>query len=208
MDALRVLFIGDSVTDCGRDRADPESLGNGYVARIATMSGSLTERPIAVVNRGISGNRVRDLRARWQEDCLDLNADVVSILIGVNDTWRRYDRNDPTTTEEYAEDYDHILGQLAKDRQHIVMLEPFVLPVRKEQNKWREDLEPKIHVVHELAAKYRATLVPLDSELDKAARTETAEQLAADGVHPTRRGHELIADIWMKATINKQNPLS
>ena len=45
-------------------------------------------RDITFINRGISGNRVRDLRARWQEDCIDLKPDILSILIGINDSWR------------------------------------------------------------------------------------------------------------------------
>jgi acyl-CoA thioesterase I len=52
-----------------------------------------------------------DLRVRWQADCLDLQPTWISILVGVNDTWRRYESNDPTSTEEYENAYQAILEQ-------------------------------------------------------------------------------------------------
>ncbi|HEY6737422.1 MAG TPA: SGNH/GDSL hydrolase family protein [Actinopolymorphaceae bacterium] len=188
-----ILFIGDSVTDCGRDRTDPHSLGDGYVARIAAAQPTWT-----LHNRGISGNRVRDLRARWGTDCLDLAPSLVSVLIGVNDTWRRYDRDDPTSAEEYEEDYDAILAETTRRLSaRLVLVEPFLLPVRPEQEAWREDLEPKLEVVRRLARTYDATLVPVDVALTEAAREEGAATLAHDGVHPTPRGHDLIATSWL-----------
>src|SRR5258705_4250978 len=58
-----VLFQGDSITDCGRDRAsaDPNRagpLGTGYPLLIAAAElAARPERGLKVFNRGISGNR-------------------------------------------------------------------------------------------------------------------------------------------------------
>jgi acyl-CoA thioesterase-1 len=196
-----VLFIGDSVTDAGRDRSDPNGLGGGYPRLVAdTCSRTRPGDGVRFLNRGISGNRVRDLRARWQEDCLDLTPDVVSILIGINDTWRRYDSGDPTSADDFARDYDHILARTTDALPaRLVLVEPFLLPVTAGQHSWREDLDPKLEVVRRLAAEYGATLVPLDELLAKAAADQGAAELAADGVHPTDAGHALIARFWLEA---------
>ena len=165
-----VLFIGDSVTDAGRDRSDPDDLGGGYPALVAA-SHAAAARPgspdgVRFVNRGISGNRVRDLRARWRQDCLDLAPELVSIMIGVNDMWRRYDAGDPTPVEDFERDYRAILTDTVDNgAPRLVLVEPFLLPVREEQQAWRTDLDPKIAVVRQLAEDYSATLVPLDEVL-------------------------------------------
>jgi lysophospholipase L1-like esterase len=193
-DDLTVLFIGDSVTDCGR-RDDEDGLGDGYV-RLIEQAFAAGGTPATVLNRGISGNRVRDLRSRWEKDALDLAPVLVSVMIGVNDTWRRYDDNDPTTPERFAEDYRAILSALpGRDEVALVLMEPFLLPVTPAKLTWRDDLEAKIAVVHELAAEFGAILVPTDSYLN--ALDEPFVEIAADGVHPTEYGHELIARLWL-----------
>jgi len=92
-----ILFHGDSVTDCGRDREDPAGLGAGYPERVAAwLPPLLPDTELSFVNRGVGGFRVRDLEANWDADCVKLRPTVVSVLIGINDTWRRVDANDPT----------------------------------------------------------------------------------------------------------------
>ncbi|WP_382308178.1 SGNH/GDSL hydrolase family protein [Herbiconiux sp. UC225_62] len=196
-DIPTVLFVGDSVTDCDR-RTDPDGLGDGYV-RVLAATPELAGR--TVLNRGISGNRVVDLEARWADDVLAVDAGVVSILIGINDTWRRYDSDDPTSAADFEAGYRRLLAPLAaRPGTSIVLMEPFVLPVTPEQSAWRDDLDPKIAVVRRLAAEFGATLVPTDVELTAlagAAGAGGAAALAADGVHPTPQGHAAIAAIWL-----------
>ena len=92
-----VLFQGDSVTDCGRSRDNDALLGGGYAGMVASQfSAAHPEMNVRFLNRGISGNRSRDLVARWQDDCVALKPDWVYVMIGINDTWRRLDREDPT----------------------------------------------------------------------------------------------------------------
>jgi len=194
-DTVTVLFIGDSVTDCGR-RDDPDrNLGHGYVRLIdeAFVAGGT---PATVVNRGVGGNRVRDLAARWDKDALALAPTLVSVMVGVNDTWRRYDENDPTTAEQFEVDYRDILGRLpGRDAMALVLMEPFLLPVTPAKEKWRDDLEPKIAVVRALAEEFGAVLVPTDDYLNSL--DVPAAEIAADGVHPTELGHQLIARLWL-----------
>ncbi|MFG2054403.1 SGNH/GDSL hydrolase family protein [Micromonospora sp. NPDC048930] len=194
----RVLFIGDSITDAGRDRTCGDDLGTGY----AMMAGAwFTARHprhrVGFLNRGVSGDRVRDLRARWESDCLALTPNVVSILIGVNDMWRRYDRDDPTSAADFARDYRHILESTRRLGARIVLVEPFLVPLDDEQRRWREDLDPKVDVVRRLAAEFDATLVAVD-ELFQAAGVDE-RVWTRDGVHPTPFGHALIAQAWLRA---------
>ena len=107
-----ILFQGDSITDCGRDR-ETGTLGNGYPKYIAGLFNSMyPELNVKFINKGISGNRVADLQERWTEDCINLKPDVLSILIGINDTWRKYDSNDETSAEKYYNGYKDILTRV------------------------------------------------------------------------------------------------
>lgn len=199
---LTILFQGDSVTDAGRSRTDDTELGAGYPMFASTwLAAARPGETYNFLNRGVSGNRVVDLVERWTEDCIDLKPDVVSILIGINDTWRRYDSNDPTSVEDFEAGYRTILGRIRNElHSTIVLMEPFVLPVMEGQEKWREDLDPKIHVVRKLAREYSAILIPLDGLFASVSAEQEPSFWAADGVHPTLTGHALIAQTWLRAT--------
>lgn len=200
-DGSTILFQGDSITDCGRCREGGDALGKGYPFLVASwLSAMCPGAGLQFVNRGISGNRVKDLQARWQEDCLDLQPQWVSILIGVNDVWRRYDRDDPTTVDAFAEGYHDLLTQVRdKLGAQIILLEPFLLPTPEDRLAWREDLDPKINAVRALAREFGALYVPLDGIFaSQCSRVEPA-YWAGDGVHPSRAGHGLIASHWLSA---------
>ena len=189
-----VVFAGDSVTDCGR-RTDPHGLGDGYVRNLYDDLGPRRPR---IVNAGISGNRAADLAGRWSADVLAHEPAVVSILIGINDTWRRYDEDDPTTAESFETSCRAMLDPLTCP---VVLIEPFLLPVKAGQEEWREDLDPKLEVVRKLAVEYGAILVPADAELNRQASTAGAATLAGDGVHPSAAGHRAIADLWRRVVL-------
>ena len=194
-----ILFQGDSITDVGRSREDNSDLGNGYAMMIrAWYFSKYPESDAIFLNRGVGGNRAKDLQTRLKKDFIDLNPTWVSILIGVNDCWRRYDSNDPTSTEEFEERYRDLLTKLKQNtKAKLVLCEPFLLHVSPERAMWREDLDPKIAVVRKLAKEFSTLLVPLDSIFKKASVTRSPEFWSADGVHPTSAGHALIARAWL-----------
>jgi acyl-CoA thioesterase I len=196
-----VLFQGDSITDAGRSRELDADLGRGYAAMVAAWFSALyPERDVRFLNRGISGNRAKDLRARWQADCLDLAPSWVSILIGINDTWRRYDSGDPTSTEAYEESFRAILTAIQTELgAGIIILEPFVLPTPPDRAAWRVDLDPKIATARNLAREFGAIFVPLDGPFAAAATQRPMDFWLPDGVHPTPAGHALIAQAWLRA---------
>ena len=196
----KILFMGDSITDCGRSRENPAVLGGGYAMMTAAkLMIKYPEQNLSFLNFGISGNRVKDLKARWTEDCIRQKPDILSILIGINDTWRRFDSNDPTETPIFTEDLRHILKRTKDEIScQIIILEPFVLPVPADRKKWREDLDPKINSSRELALEYADAYVPLDGIFAAGSCRQKPAYWAADGVHPTIAGHMLIAEKWME----------
>lgn len=194
-----VLFQGDSITDAGRLESS-DGMGFGYANFAAAWFSALyPEKRVRFINRGISGNRAVDLQSRWQRDCLDLNPDWVSILIGINDTWRRYDSNDATSVEQYENAYRAILAQTAALGARLILCEPFVLPVPKDRMKWRVDLDPKIDVVRHLAREFNAIYVPFDGIFAQASTQQPPAFWAEDGVHPSAAGHALMAQSWLRA---------
>lgn len=195
-----VLFQGDSITDAGRSREDDSLLGNGYPMMIGSWYYSrFPEARVTFLNRGISGNRVKDLQARFEKDFIGLRPTWISILIGVNDCWRRYDSNDPTSAEEYEERYRELLTGLRRNSDaKLILCEPFLLHVTPEIAKWREDLDPKINAVRKLAKEFGALLAPLDGVFTDAAGKQPLGFWSADGVHPTSAGHALIARAWLE----------
>jgi sugar phosphate isomerase/epimerase/lysophospholipase L1-like esterase len=196
--ARPVIFLGDSISDAGRDD-DPAGLGHGYVRDVAAMLRPL-HPDLPVLNRGVGGERARDIVGRLEADCLRHDPAVVSILVGINDTWRRFDRNDPTSASAFEASYRALLERISSGtRARVVVCEPFLLEVEPVHAEYRRDLDEKIAVIRALAREYRAELVPLDRWMHRHAAIVGARAVAADGIHPTAYGHAVVADAWRRA---------
>ena len=199
---MKLLFQGDSVTEAKRDYADPADLGHGYVRLIAEYLKLFhPDRDFTVLNRGVSGDRSIDLVSRWQQDTIRLAPELLTILIGINDTWYRYDFNEETTLEMFEKNYRSLLEDVRTklpDTQ-LILMEPFHLPCDESFRLWHADLANKQLVTRELAREYGARFVPLNGIFaDECTRT-APQLLAADSVHPTPLGHALIAKAWLNA---------
>lgn len=192
-----ILFQGDSVTDAGRDRADQNHLGGGYPKFVAEKLGA-SYPGFTFINKGISGNTSTMLLERWKEDTLDLKPDFISILIGINDTWRRFDSNSPTSEAQFEENYRTMLTQVKALGTKVMMMEPFNMPVTPDRAFWRVDLDPKIQIVRKLARQFADVYLPLDGFLAAKALDMPMNEILGDGVHPTETGHRIIADEWVK----------
>lgn len=202
---IRILFQGDSITDCGRSRdvLPPNiGLGQGYAQMITGRL--LCDNPakkIEVLNRGISGNRVVDLYARWKIDALNLKPNILSILVGVNDTWHEFGSQNGVEVPRYEEIYRMLLKWTNKElpKTNIILCEPFVLQCGAVGKDWVPEINARRKVVVKLAKEFNTIFVPLQAAFDKAAKQAPAEYWLADGVHPTYAGHTLITDMWIKA---------
>ena len=200
-----VLFQGDSITDCGRNIDDITSLGEGYAGIVANIFHLMFPgHGVRFINKGVSGDRVKDLINRYESDFMSIKPDFISILVGINDTWRRYDSNDPVSAEEYEKNYRFLLERIKSDLPHckIMIMEPFVLYSLSDRIQWREDLDPKIQVTRKLAKEYADFYLPLDGIFAKAEVEEyDCKQMAEDGVHPTPIGHSIIAREYIKVLL-------
>ncbi len=203
-----ILFQGDSITDAGRDRgaAAPNhagGLGRGYAFLLASeLLRDHADPQLKVYNRGISGNKVPDLQARWRQDCFDLKPDVLSILIGVNDLWHKLNGRYDGTVEDYETGYRALLQQTQRNLPdtRIVICEPFVLKCGAVNDTWFPEFNQRRAAAKKLAEELKLAFVPFHTMFDEATRSAPPNYWAADGVHPSLAGHALMAQTWRKTT--------
>lgn len=203
-----VLFQGDSITNAGRnfdatEANDIHGLGRGYpFITGGLLRAWLPEMDLRIYNRGVSGDTVPDLRARWREDCLALRPSVLSILVGVND-WARCHIPDEegVAATDYGRGYRELLTvtRAALPNVRLVLCEPFAL-----QPPWitaaiREDLAGRRAMVRQLAKDFEAVFVPFQTAFDAGCKAAPPEYWAEDGIHPTHAGHSLMARAWLAA---------
>jgi lysophospholipase L1-like esterase len=204
-----ILFQGDSITDCDRSRDaagianDRAGLAQGY-AGIAAFE-LLEKRPaggLRIFNRGISGNRIVDLDARIKSDIIHLKPDVLSILIGVNDTWHGKSSDNGVALPKYERIYRALLAEVREALPSVkfVLCEPFVLRCGVVGDDWVGEIDERRAVVAKLAKEFGAVLVPFQSMFDEAVKQAPPEHWAADGVHPSYEGHRLMAKCWLEKT--------
>lgn len=204
-----ILFQGDSITDAGREKKKPvpnSGLGRGYPSFVSkSLHESYPELKLQVHNRGISGNKVPDLDRRWDRDCLQINPDYLSILIGVNDIWHMLNGRYQGTAETYRDGFDALLKRTRKalPETRLIVCEPFVLmsgTVLQNKDKWFPEFTTRQKFAREVADGNKAVWVPFQEMFDQNVAAGTKpEALAKDGVHPTPHGHQLMAESWRKA---------
>jgi lysophospholipase L1-like esterase len=206
-DGAVILFQGDSITDGnrGRDKDPNHIMGHGYAFSIASRVGAdRPEKNYQFYNRGISANKVIDLEKRWQTDTLDLKPDVLSILIGVNDSASSVVNWDPVVNVQlYEEIYNRLLEQTRAAFPEVIFVlgEPFIAPGTRTTGNWEAylaDIAQRQAVVKKLASKYDAVFVGYQAVFDKAYSKVPADYWIWDGVHPTVAGHELMVREWLK----------
>ncbi len=202
----KILFQGDSITDAKRDKKnqsanDVRGLGDGYSMLIAgELLRDHAEAKLTIQNRGISGNKVPDLAARWHQDCLDLKPDVLSILVGVNDIWHKFAGRYDGTVADYESGFGELLKQTmaALPKTRIIVCEPFVLRCGAINDTWFPEFDERRAVAKKLADAMKLDFVPFQSMFDEAVELAPPQYWAADGVHPTLAGHALMAKKWLE----------
>ena len=212
-----ILFQGDSITDAGRRRdfgndSIPanavEALGWGYAADVArALLADYPRHALQIHNRGTSGNRVTDMRDRWQEDCFDLKPDILSVLIGVNDTWHGAAKGTPENGVG-VDAFDRIFRQLLVDTSaalpdvRLVICEPFTTEAGAVlELNFHPDIEERCACIRSIAQDVGAIFVPFQELFDRLSDTATAAYWAPDGVHPSPAGHLMMSRFWLETVL-------
>jgi len=201
----KLVMIGDSITDCGRQRpigeAYADGLGNGYVSLVdALLSSTYPGYHIRVLNLGIGGNTVLDLEARWQSDVLDLRPDWLSVMIGINDVWRQFDSNPAPdqviTRERYTSVLEKLIGSTRPALKGLVLLTPYYIQTDR-SDPMRAMMDQYGAVVRQVALKYNALFVDTQAALDDVMKDIPPLSLAQDRVHPALAGHMVLARAFL-----------
>lgn len=205
-----MLFIGDSITDCGRDevgeaspRPENGALGNGYVNLVNALLGATvpSSRP-RIINRGIGGNTVRDLERRWQRDVLDLKPDWLSVMIGINDVWRQFDapqrRETHVGPEVFEQTYRDLLAGTRQGLQGLVLMTPFLIDPNR-NDAMRKMMDDYGRIVRQLADEFDALFVDTQAAFDANLEHIHPMTIAADRVHPATLGHMILARAFLEA---------
>lgn len=191
----KVLFIGDSITDCGRKDIP---LGVGYVRMAAgLLVARYPERGLECVNMGIGGNTVRSLAARWDADVVAQDPDWVSVSIGINDVWQQV--NNPAGgvhIEEFEKTYRELIDRTRRTRARLILMQTTVIG-ENPADRGNALLKPYNDLIDRLAAEYKTVLVPMNREWTRTITDHSNVKWTSDGVHPLPAGHALMARVWL-----------
>lgn len=201
-----LLFQGDSITDAGRNREIKEpntlyGLGYGYCHDASShLLKAHTQDNLKIYNRGISGNRIVDLYARWKPDGLNLKPDIISILIGVNDQGEEIKRQNGVELLRFEKCYRMLLEWTLEVLPHVklILCEPFLLLTGEIDESWIPEMKQRQKIVAGLAEEFKVPFVAFQTAFDDALKDAPASYWSEDGIHPSVAGHKLMAETWLK----------
>ena len=204
---MKLVFMGDSITDAGRAQPIAEGLfdpmGRGYVNFCdALLNARYPELNLHVVNVGISGNNSRDLVQRWQRDVMDLKPDWLSLMIGINDVWRQFDMPYMTSHHVYLDEFEqnlkHLVGQTRHTVKGLTLMTPFFVESLKDE-PMRAMMDRYSAVCRKVAQRNDCIFVDVQAAFDDAMKHCHSARLSWDRVHPNQVGHMVISLAWMRA---------
>ena len=209
----KLLFFGDSITEMSRYRNVQEhqkvfTLGSGFVFVIASELSRRDPTKYEIINEGIGGNTVIGLFNRYQKDVLPYKADLLTILVGINDLGHIIEnRGDGVDLETFEKTYDKMISNILKEQSGlpIILMAPFVtigLSTKKDYDKYLK-IKEYAKAVKRIADKYGLHFISLQEKFDEAVKKYPTEFITYDGVHPQVAGATIIADEWLKYFDNK-----
>ena len=201
-----VIYLGDSITDCGRDikNGSAVSIGQGYALLTSAELSYSNPGKYSFINTGVSGSRIVDVYSRIKADCWNHKPDIISILIGINDVWHEIASENGVDAKRFEKVYSMLIEDTLErfPKSKFMLLEPFVLKGSATADNWDyfyENTRERAEITARTAAKYNQTFVPLQDKFSAAEKLYPQPHWIADGVHPSPAGHKLIAKEWIAA---------
>ena len=196
---MKIVFIGDSITDCERDRTDENSLGNGFVKILSDKLRPIyPDMDIQLINKGISGNEVCDVLARVNKDVIDLKQDTAVVMIGINNVLHQYKYGKQLDLKQFERDFTELLRKIKEAGITLIVLEPFLMPA-PDKLRMRPLFNKELEIIHRVAVDIADEFVAYDEMFNGLSESIRYTEYSMDGVHPTHRGSRLIADTAIKA---------
>lgn len=192
-----LLFLGDSITDCGHS-FDPENLGNGYVRMIAENF-SAQKKDVKILNKGIDGFTVPAINRLWKQRCLNIRPDFITLLVGINDlaVLQNTGINFNEGLKIFEENYRTLLEDIRLMTDcPLLLMEPYIFPYPAEFSSWEPGLRKICKIIEKLAASCHADFLPLWKSLNTAALEQEYSNITTDGIHLTKKGHQILAKSW------------
>ncbi len=202
MKKIKILFQGDSITDAGRDKRNYHDMGPGYPHYASEqIKLDFPNTELEFINLGISGTRSGQLLDRAYRDIILIDADIISVLIGINDIWHRYGADKVDTSDErIALHYRTLMSKLKTETNaKIVAISPYVLDA-PDKVQIKSDLDNILPMIKEVAKEYADVYIPLDELFAEAIKTQPQPMYySADGIHPNDNGARFIGKHYAEA---------
>lgn len=197
----KIVFFGDSVTEAHRQLKNDKDLGQGFIFSLQDIF-----RHISFYNKGIGGQRIKDLLMRVNEDVISLGPDLCFIWIGVNDAWLPYLLGFESSFDTFSKDYNKLIKQIkdADKETKIVLIKPFVLPIGQVTLDILQDVDKYRTYVDDIAKANHLDVVDIKNDIEKQLVLMLGEHLFYDGIHPTPEGYQVITDV-LKQYLEGQN---
>lgn len=193
-----LLFLGDSITDCNHS-FEPENLGYGYVRMISEKMNT-PEPKYQVLNKGNDGFTVPAVRRMWKRNCLNLQPDFITILVGINDlaVIKNTGITPSVALAEFREQYQALTEDVRMMTDcPILLMEPFIFPHPAEYSTWEPELHKMSEIIQEITAANDLAFLPLWEKLKNFAKNQGYSATTTDGIHLTEAGHRIIANNWL-----------
>ena len=208
----RLLFLGDSVTDCARKRArryqgTPAAQGKGWVHH---LDKSLVARygDLQCWNRGFSGCLIADLMNQpdwWpgQGEGKPEAMELTTLLIGINDIWHPFWHASAHHIDRSLASFRLLLETAQRHSERLVVCQPFALPCGEVSAPWWPLLASLSNGQQAICSDLGVHWLPMQEELLSAAQGKLTDYLI-DGVHPTDLGHHWLAGRWLSFVVDKK----
>ena len=174
-----VVFIGDSITEVNNP-----PYGEGFVAKVARALPQITP-----INKGIGGQAIQDLWARWTTDVIDNDPDIVVMLVGINDT------RIPTDIGVFQSTYLSILNSIVPLGKLFLALDCFYVPGTGDPSYDQSEMALcNIYRGLRNAVNGGNGIVNIDLQVPINAAYAAGVDMGSNGIHPNDAGHVVIAN--------------